>query len=311
MNLDIDDFAVGGERGVDLFRRQQDQASRRARFVCIATVIDAPADAAPGWPPAQPAPPEQAAAARGRGMICHQPAASAQAAGLWQAVARLEAQPALHRPFSLADAPAYPGTDGMRATHELFLYTEFFRERQLAAHGLDLLARALHDDPDAAARMDPGELTTLLRQALDYNMIARGAALWPALEPLLRARAALRGLPKALNNATGYALRLLGDLRLRAGAGTQALGAFEAALALGDNPFRRRRAIEAALAAGQPEAANRHAAAHRASHGKLPADLQTLLRAAGLTQEVPADPNAPSPNAPEAAPTAQPGPRTP
>ncbi len=282
MNLDIDDFAVRGERGIDLFRRRQDEGSRRPRFICLATVIEpATGETDPLSATALPPPPEQAATHQGRLLICHEPAARAAAAGLWAAVARLQAQPALHRPFTLGEAPGYPGTEGLQAAHELFLYTEFFRERQLAAYAIDSLVAAMQGDQEAAAQRDPGELAAILRQALDYNMIARGAVLWSALQPLLQARAGATGLPPTLANATGYALRLLGDLRLRAGAAPEALHAFEAALQLGDNPFRRRRAIESALAAGQVEAAGRHIAAY-AAHGPLPADLRALARAAGI-----------------------------
>ncbi len=288
MNLDIDDFAVRGERGFDLFRRRQDEGSRRPRFTCIASVIDTTGDPADDPAPAtalQP-PPDQADAHQGRLLICHEPAARAAAAALWAALARLESQPALQQRFSLAEASSYPGTEGMQAAHELFLYSEFFRERQLAAHAIDSLISALQADPQAAARHDPGELCATLRQVLDFNMIARGAALWPLLLPLLQARAALPALPTALADATGYALRLLGDLRLRAGAAPDALAAFEAALQLGDNPFRRRRAIESALAAGQSDTARRHITAF-AAHGALPADLRALARSNGLPDPKP------------------------
>lgn len=287
MNLDIADFAVRGERGVDIFRRRQDPSSRRARFVCIATAIDAPpAGAAP--PQALPPPPGQEKPAAGRLLLCHEPGARKDAASLWEAVLRFEAQPALHQPFSLGDAQGYPGTEGLRAPLDLFLYIEFFRERQLAAHSLDGFARALDADARAPAGLDPGELAATLRLTLDYNMIARGAVLWPRIQPLLAARASVRDLPGELQESTGYALRLLGDLRLRAGAAEDALGAFETALKLGDNPFRRRRAIEAAAAARQPDACRRHLAAHVAL-APLPADLQALAREVGI-EPMPAQP---------------------
>lgn len=286
VKLDIDDFAVRGERGVDLFRRRQDPASRRARFVCIATAISAPPPGQKPPPQAMPAPPAQEAAA-GRLLMCHEPAARAIAAELWQAVARLDAQPALHHPFSLGDATGYPGTEGLHAAHELFVYVEFFRERQLAAHSLDAFATMLNTAPPTVAQLDPGELAGTLRQALDYNMIARGSALWPRLQPLLAARAAVQGLPQELSESTGYALRLMGDLRLRAGAAAEALDAFETALQLGDNPFRRRRAIEAALAAGRADTASRHIAAYGA-HGALPDDLLAMAQEAGIEPPPPA-----------------------
>lgn len=280
MNLDIDDFAVTGERGLDLFSRRQDQTSRRARFVCIATAIDTPPA---GQPPPLNALPAPAGldGTQGRLLVCHEPAARRGAEELWHAVSRFAGQAALHRPFSLADAPGYPGADGLQAPHALFLYVDFFRERQLAAHGVDSLIAELEKDADAARRIDPGELATTLRQALDYNMIARAEALWPFIRRLLETRAKPGTLPSALADSTGYALRIMGDLRLRAGRPDQALAAFETALRLGDNPFRRRRAIEAALAAGQPDAASAHIAAY-ARHGMLPPDLRALARAAGI-----------------------------
>lgn len=292
MNLDIDDFAVKGERGVDLFSRRQDQASRRARFVCIATVIDAPGKGQTPPLRALPAPKALEGVAKGRLLVCHEPAARRNTKALWRAVARFEEQPALHRPFSLGDAPDYPGTDGLSAPHTLFLYVEFFRERQLAAHSLERLAAAGESDAEALARLDPGELAATLRLALDYNMIARTSTLWPLLQRLLAARAQLGALPPELANSTGYALRILGDLRLRAGRPDEALGAFETALKLGDNPFRRRRAIEAAAAAGRKDAASQHIAAYGV-HGALPPDLRALAEASALPRKATPAPKTP------------------
>lgn len=269
MNLDLPDFAVKGTRGIDLFRRREDVSQRRARFVCIATVLAADSDSATD-------PMAGLRAPDGRVMICHEPGARRIAPALWQAVARFEQAGLLHRPFALGDADSYPSDMAAGALMGLFPYVEFLRERLLADMTVTRLHTALMQDAQAAARHDPAELSATLRLALDYNMITQGAALWPALHPLLARRAAAPDLPQGLADTTGYALRLLGDLRLRAGgteAAAQALEVFEAALHLGENPFRRRRAIEAAAEAGQPDACRRHLLAWPGGQ-PLPDDLR-------------------------------------
>ncbi|MCC6002478.1 MAG: hypothetical protein JJU19_16710 [Pararhodobacter sp.] len=271
MNLDLPDFAVRGTRGIDLFRRREDATQRRARFVCIATVLVPDSDGNDATAPA--------AGLRGpdgRFMTCHEPGARRIAPALWQAVARFEQDSLLHQPFALGDAPGYPSDMASGAMMGLFPYVEFLRERLLAEMTVTRLRNAMQQDADAAARHDPAELSATLRLALDYNMIPQGAALWPVLYPLLAARAAAQGLPQGLADTTGYALRLLGDLRLRAGgaeAAAQALELFEAALRLGENPFRRRRAIEAAAAAGRHDACRRHLLAWPGDQ-PLPDDLR-------------------------------------
>lgn len=292
MNLDLPDFAVRGERGIDLFRRREDVVQRRARFVCLATVLPAgdEGDTAPGSRARAQALAQTPSHADGRLMLCHEPGARRIAAALWQAVARFEAAPLLHASLTLGDATsqpaAAPGTSSA-ALAGLFPYVEFLRERLLAETALARFETALGEGPHGPVRMDPAELATHLRLALDYNMIARGAALATPLSPLLRERARARDLPRALTEPTGYALRLLGDLCLRAGtvqAAAQALELFEAALALGENPFRRRRAIEAAAAAGQAEACRAHLRAWP-DNQPLPDDLRFLGAATGATEE--------------------------
>ncbi len=274
MNLDLPDFAIGGERGIDLFRRREDRMLNRARFTCLATVL--PAGSPPG---------AFAQALRhddGRLMLCHDPGARRAAAELWVAVDRYQALSALHTPLRLGDATAFPSSATDPASlAPLFPYIEFLRERLLAEMTLARFQAALAEAPQAAAMMEPGELASHLRLALDFNMLARGAALAPLLHPLLTARAQSPDLPEALAAPTGYALRLLGDLRLRAGsaaAATQALALFEAALALGENPFRRRRVIEAAAAAGRIDTCLAHLRAWPAAR-PLPEDLRALGQA--------------------------------
>jgi hypothetical protein len=60
---------------------------------------------------------------------------------------------------------------------------------------------------------------------------------------------------------------------VRKGEASLALTCFETAIAAGDNPFRRRRAIEAAVAAADTAAAQRHRAAF-AARWTLPDDLK-------------------------------------
>ena len=276
MNLDLPDFAVRGARGVDIFRRREDPQHRRARYTCLATVLDA------GTPPGAFA--QALRHADGRLMLCHSPGVARQATSLWAAADRLAGSAVLNAPIRLGDATSYPAGDtggdtgGYTGGAELFAHIEFLRERLLADMTLTRFQAALQAAPGAAAAMDGGDIAGPLRLALDFNMTRRGAALTAALQPLLVARATTPDLPTALVEPTGYALRLLGDLRLRAGdagAAAQALALFQAALTLGENPFRRRRVIEAAAAAARPQTALAHLQAWPAKP-PLPDDLRAL-----------------------------------
>jgi hypothetical protein len=76
-------------------------------------------------------------------------------------------------------------------------------------------------------------------------------------------------------SSTGYAMRMLGDLCLRAGDPGAALRCFETGVVAGDNPHRRRKAIEAAHLAGDIATRDAHLTAFREKWA-LPADLAAL-----------------------------------
>jgi hypothetical protein len=70
---------------------------------------------------------------------------------------------------------------------------------------------------------------------------------------------------------------MLGDIALRAGDSGAALTAHDGAVAISDNPHRRRRAIEAAITAGERARAALHLRAF-AQKWKLPPDLAVLAQ---------------------------------
>lgn len=231
----IAEFAVKGELGLDVFRRIAEPAERRSRFECIATLRD-DSDDAP--------------------VIAHTPYARRNPRAVRRAVAAFSAAPELHRPFALGDPagyPAHPGSEGAPLT--VFLYLDFLRSWQIA----DMAVRAVEAGLEAATPVPPADLAAALRLLLDFNRLQRGCTLSARVLPQLRRRTMLAAARRddAAGNA-GYALRLAGDLLLRAGRAEDALAAFETALRLGDNRFRRHRAIVAASQAGNAQALQRH-----------------------------------------------------
>jgi hypothetical protein len=95
------------------------------------------------------------------------------------------------------------------------------------------------------------------------------------LQPVLKQRIATPGWREEQAGATGYALRMLGDLCTRAGDHALALACHETAVLSGDNTYRRRKAIEAAHALGDTAARDAHIAAFR-DRWPLPRDLAAL-----------------------------------
>lgn len=244
---DLPEFAVHGEQGIDLFQRLDDEDQRRTRFRCIATLGP-------------------------DGVLRdHAPEAGRQPGPLRALAESLAADP-VAAAFSLGDPRGWPraataGGDPLR----LFLYLDFFRAWQVADLAGTRLEAQLAADP-AALPVEPGQIAGAIAPVFDFNRLARGQRLARALVPVLARRIATPGFRDDLHGGTGYALRMLGDLCLRAGDPGQALACFETAVAAGDNPFRRRKAIEAARAAGLAEAVARHRAAF-AGRWTLPDDL--------------------------------------
>lgn len=247
---ELPDFAVRGEAGIDLFRRVEDSDRRRVQFLCLGTLDDGGRLALhlPDAPGARPDPARLTTLARG-----------------------LAADP-LAQPLSLADVGRWPlagaGGDPIR----LFLYLEFFRAWQVADLAAARTEAQLSRGGAAALPADPGLLAGMVAPLLAFNRLARGQRLAALVQPLLATRIAAPGFRDDRSGATGYALRMLGDLCLRGGDAAQALACFETAIAAGDNPFRRRRAIEAARSLGDAAALARHRQAY-AARWPLPPDL--------------------------------------
>lgn len=242
---DLPEIALVGERGIDIFLRRDDAGQRRARFSCIATV------------------------AEGR-VQDHDPGAHRDPARLQALAQRLSGDPLL-APLSLADPGSWPpirGSDPIR----VFLYLDFLRAWQVAEVAADRLQRQLAADP-ATLPLEPGKLAGAVAPLFDFNRLARAIELARLALPVLDRRLADSAHADDKTGTTGFALRMLGDLCLRGGAAALALTCFETAIATGDNPHRRRRAIEAANALGDIDAAGRHRAAF-AVRWTLPDDLK-------------------------------------
>lgn len=244
LDAEIPEFPVQGETGIDLFQRLEDPSQRRARFRCTATVRDGT-------------------------VIDHQPERRRPAARL-RALA--DSLPRALPSLSLTDSRTWADlTLAARDPLALFLYLEFFRAWQVAEIAARRFEAQLDRAPDTVPAA-PGALTGAIAPLYDLNRTGRGMALTRRLLPLLSRVVSAPGFRDDRAGGTGYALRMLGDLCLRGGDARLALGCFETALGAGDNPFRRRKAIEAARAAADAEAVARHRAAY-AARWPLPADL--------------------------------------
>ena len=254
----IAEFAIRGEGGIDLFRRVEEPDKRRSRFECIATLPCAD-DAL--WPEGD-----------ARFIFHTRPTPQLRAAAR-HAVARLRANPALAALLRLGDLRSFPvgaGFDG-------FVYLDFLRAWMLADMTIARAETALA----AAEAPDLPMISTVLRLLLDFNQQARGRAFCDAALPGLLARVAPRTARADRHGNLAYALRLAGDLLLRTGDPVRALEAHEAAVMMGENRFRRRRAIDAARAAGDAAALERHLALF-ARHWPLPDDLARLRAAPSI-----------------------------
>lgn len=257
----IADFAVQGETGIDVFRRIDEAAQRRSRFECLATVVATAADdAAPR-------------------VIAHGPPARRDPDAMLATVTRFRACTIAPHRMALGDARSFPDTGFAEDPLAVFVYLDFLRAWMTADMAVQRFEEeTLRADAPDPARADPARTAAVLRLLLDFNRVARGVALCePVLPALIRAAEAPRAAADRRADVRAYGLRLAGDLLLRAGQGARALRAFEAALSLGDNRFRRRRAIEAARAAADHDAMRHHLDLF-ARRWALPGDL-ALLRA--------------------------------
>lgn len=250
---DLPDFAVRGERGFDVYQRIENTGQKRARFRCLATL------SGPGEGDALDAFEDPARKAPGR---------------MRAAVRALLDDPRLTQPFSLGDPAGWPraarGGDPLR----VFLYHEFFRAWQVADLAAQRLLAALKRDP-ATLLSAPGRASGAILPVYDFNRQALAVEAVRLAMPAMHARIHAPGWRDDSSGSTGYALRMLGDLCLRAGEPAEALRCFETAITAGDNAYRRRRCIEAAHAAGDALALETHLSAFRANW-TLPADLARL-----------------------------------
>lgn len=216
----ITEFAVAGDFGIDVFRRMDDQNQRRYRYECVATVSDGEAV-----------------------VVAHSDYASHHPDRILSAAKRFAQGGFAQATFALGDATGYPRAGAARTTSEIFLYLDFFRLWQIADQEI---ARMTALAQSGAACSMP-EISAVLRLVLDFNRVRDAQPLIAGFTPQLLAVAST-GKDDKWQNA-GYALRIVGDLQMRAGDPLAALKAYEASILLGDNRYRRGLAIKAAHAA--------------------------------------------------------------
>lgn len=258
-DIDPAELAVRGERGTDLFLRSEDPGQKRARFRCIATQRDTEQDT--GGAPQ---------------LIDYEPAAGRK---IEQMMARARARadsPLLSRPFSLADTCSWPHAGDAPDPMLLFLYQDLMRAWQVVDIATQRLIRQVMHSGDALP-LSPQQIAGAIAPILDFNRLTPGVTLARHLIPVLSHRVTQPGYRDHPSGATGYALRMLGDLCLRADHADLALACFETAVTAGDNPFRRRKAIEAAHAANNTTRRCHHIDAYSA-RWTLPDDLALLSK---------------------------------
>ena len=247
---DLSEFAVRGERGLDIFRRVDAPNDRSYRYECVATVLgDGPAAE----------------------LVSHHEHARQHPDRMLAAARRLPENPALDRAFALADPSAFPRAPDRRAQLEVFLYLDLLRCWQIADLEIVRMTDALHN----RGTIRPADISRFLRLVLDYNQVHRCEPCLRKLEPYLMGRS-VEGMDDRWQNAA-YSLRMMGDLHMRAGRAQAALISYEAAIALGDNPHRRELAIRAAAAAADRVALAKHIACYEQTWA-LPERLAALKR---------------------------------
>jgi len=253
LESDLPELALAGDCGIDLFRRVEDAGQRRVTYECIATAHAAQSE---------------------RRLDVFIPQACQHPDRLWQAVTRYQNAPGLHQAFAFGHPPGYPSMRDPATRLALFQCLEFFRTRLVADLTIVRYEEKLAADPERTAR-HYAETAGALKLLVDYNMLARARPIRETLAPLVIARVRAPGFVEDGDQATGFALRLLGDLSLRDGAPAAALACFDAAIAAADNPFRRRKAIAAAQALGDTASCLAHIDSF-ARAGRIPPDLAAL-----------------------------------
>lgn len=240
------EFALSGDRGIDVFRCLDDERHRRHRYECIATVC-----------------PDTESV---NGFASH----ARQNPAKMQAVARTFSESGfLMQDMRLGDPSSYPNSVTGVDPLQLFLYLDFFRAWQVA----DQAVARVEERLGGGALLQPSEISRTLKLLLDFNRIKRAAPFVAAVLPALLQAATQKSEDRWQNN--GFALRIAGDLLRRSGEPEKALVCYEGALALGINPHRCGLAIQAAHDARNLEAVKRHLAAFE-ENWPLPETLASI-----------------------------------
>lgn len=252
----IPEFAVESDHGADVYRRVDTPSERRHHYECIATVIWNGADAK---------------------VIDYHEEARANPERMIAAAMLLRDNAALGQGVSLGDPRSYPLPQTPRAQLELFQYLDFFRHWQIAKMEFSRIRTLIL----SGGTLKPPDISRLFRLLLDFNQVAQAQFFIPAFLPYLL-EISQRKQDDRWQNAA-YALRLIGDLQLRAGQARPALQSYEASIALGDNAFRRSLAIKAAYAAGDIQATKYHLTDYE-GQWRLPERLVAIKNAVTSTE---------------------------
>lgn len=219
---EIQEIAIRGEYGIDVFHRVETERERRYHYECIATVVsDGDGTDVKGYSDVARKNPDR----------------------MRKAAQRLEEQPWLGTAFSLEKLSSYP-----EPRIEVFHYLEFLRTWLVA----DLEISRVKNTVANGGQVELREISRVLRLLLNYNQVTRSAFFIDMFLPYLLQRAQVKRDDRWQN--AGYSLRMIGDLQARAERFAEALSSYEAAINLGDNQHRRSLAIEAAKAAGNQDA---------------------------------------------------------
>ncbi|MGL4413549.1 hypothetical protein [Roseinatronobacter monicus] len=244
----IPEFAVESEHGTDVFRRVDTPKERRYHYECIATV---------NWSGSRP-----------EVTSYHEDARKAPERMI-AAATRLRETSVLGQGFVLGNPRSYPLPDTPGVQLDLFVYLDFFRHWQITAMEIARIKALVQ----SGGTLKPPDISRIFRLLLDANQVSQAQFFVKAFFPYLL-RVSQEKKDDRWQNAA-YALRMIGDLQLRAGQKRQALQAYEASIALADNPFRRGLAIQAAYAAGDRAAALRHIESYE-GQWRLPERLATI-----------------------------------
>lgn len=254
------EFAIQGERGIDLFRRQDDTAAKRARFECIGCVLTTPSGTEPN----------------GTEVLDFSASAlDTPSPKLAQLAATLADDPVLDAPFRLGDLRSWPSVTQSPDPLRPFLYLEFFRAWQIADIALRRFLTQIETDPNTLPAT-PHALPQAVTPAFQFNRLELGTRMARLALPVLSARLEQFGNAQDAVLGVGYALRMLGDIALRAADFDLALACFEMSVAYGDNQHRRRKTLETAYLMGDPEIFERLASAFEARWGQ--AEWLTQIR---------------------------------